>query len=137
MKLFAFHIHGQSNPWVDAPPWAIELREMEHHIVKLLARAVMEEMGMAKTIDDLTQEAADTLAKVNENGNLEDSIIQIVNQNNQAIKDLQAQLAAAGTDPAKLQALSDAMDAVLAAETANAAKVAAAVQANTPAAPTT
>jgi hypothetical protein len=28
MRLFAFHRHGNEDPWCEAPPWALELREM-------------------------------------------------------------------------------------------------------------
>jgi len=56
----------------------------------------------------------------------------VVNNQNATIADLKAQLAAAGTDPAKLQALSDTLDNILATDTANAQKVADAVTAGTP-----
>lgn len=62
------------------------------------------------------------------------AIAKVVNDQNTTIADLKAQLAAAGTDPAKLQALSDTMDAILKTDTANAAIVANAVTSGTPAA---
>jgi hypothetical protein len=62
----------------------------------------------------------DVVAKVTDIGTVEDSVITLLTS-------IKAQLDAAGQDPAKLQALSDALDA-------QKAKLTAAVTANTPAA---
>lgn len=68
---------------------------------------------MSKELDDLTAEVA-------ANNAIEESAITLING-------LAAQIAAAGTDPAKLQALTDSL-------TAESANLAAAITANTPAA---
>lgn len=73
-----------------------------------------------------------TLAKVTSDTAIDNAVATVVTNQNATIVDLKAQLAAAGTDPVKLQELSDTMDAILATDTSNAAIVAAAVTAGTP-----
>jgi hypothetical protein len=65
---------------------------------------------------------------------LNNAIAKIVTDQRTTIVDLKAQLAAAGTDPVKLQALSDTLDAILSSDTANDKIVADAITENTPAA---
>jgi hypothetical protein len=84
------------------------------------------------SIDELQAKADATLAAVTAETDLNNAVAKVVNDQNALIVDLKAQLAAAGTDPAKLQALSDTMDAILAADTANDKIVADAVVAGTP-----
>lgn len=86
------------------------------------------------TLDELQAKAQATLAQVTADTDLDNAVAKVVNDQNATIVDLKAQLAAAGTDPAKLQALSDTMDAILLADTSNAAIVSAAVKSGTPAA---
>jgi septal ring factor EnvC (AmiA/AmiB activator) len=86
------------------------------------------------SIDELQIKAKATLDKVTSDTDIDNAIAKVVNDQNATITDLKAQLAAAGTDPAKLQALSDTMDAILNTDTSNAAIVANAVTAGTPAA---
>lgn len=86
------------------------------------------------TLDELQAKAQTTLDKVTSDTDLDNAVATVVNNQNATIADLKAQLAAAGTDPAKLQALSDTMDAILKTDTSNAAIVADAVTAGTPAA---
>ena len=84
------------------------------------------------TLDDLKAKADATLAQVTSDTDIDNAVAKVVNDQVATIKDLQAQLAAAiaaGNDPTKLQALSDTMDAILAADTSNAQKVADAVTA--------
>jgi hypothetical protein len=85
-------------------------------------------------LDDLQAKAQATLTQVTADTDLDNAVAKVVNDQRATIVDLKAQLAAAGTDPAKLQALSDTMDAILKTDTSNAAIVSAAVTANTPAA---
>lgn len=92
-----------------------------------------QELTMA-TLDELQAKADATLAAVTAETDLNNAVAKVVNDQNALIVDLKAQLAAAGTDPAKLQALSETMDAILAADTANDKIVADAVVAGTPAA---
>ena len=86
-------------------------------------------------LDDLQAKAQATLAQVTSDTSLDNAIATVVTNQNATIADLKAQLAAAGTDPAKLQALSDTMDAILKTDTSNAAIVSGAVTAGTPVAP--
>lgn len=86
------------------------------------------------TLDELQAKAQATLDKVTSDTDIDNAIAKVVNDQNATIADLKAQLAAAGTDPAKLQALSDTMDAILKTDTSNAAIVANAVTSGTPAA---
>lgn len=104
-------------------------------LVQAAARTLQNEGRIQMTVDDLLAKSQAVLDQTKKNGDLETSIIGIVNHNNDVIKDLQKQLADAGTDPTKLQQLSDQLDAILNSETSNATAVAAAVTANTPAAP--
>ena len=83
------------------------------------------------TLDELQAKATATLAKVTSDTDIDNAVATVVNNQNATIADLRAQLAAAGQDPAKLQALSDTMDNILATDTANAQKVADAVTAGT------
>lgn len=85
-------------------------------------------------LDDLQAKADATLQQVQNNSDLDNSIIALVTANAQQIKDLKAALDAAGTDPVKLKALSDTMDKIAAATAADTQKTADAITANTPAA---
>jgi hypothetical protein len=99
--------HCGNDPWREAPPWALELGAM-------LELIILKENYMSKELDDLT-------ASVAAEGTVIDSAVALING-------LAEQLAAAGTDPAKLAALKSDIDA-------KAAALASAVAANTPAAP--
>jgi hypothetical protein len=107
MILFGFDHHKNRDPWEGAPHWAVELRCMLSAIIK------NQETEMA-AIDDLQAAVAaeDTVI---------DSAITL-------IQGIPALIAAAGTDQAKLTALQADI-------TAKSAALAAAVAANTPAAP--
>ena len=86
------------------------------------------------SLDELQAKADATLANVTAETDLDNAIAKIVTDQNNTIIDLKAQLAAAGTDPVKLQALSDTLDNILATNTSNTKIVSDAVTANTPAA---
>ncbi len=86
------------------------------------------------TLDELKAKADETLASVTAETDINNAIAKIVTDQNTTIVDLKAQLAAAGTDPAKLQALSDTLDAILTLNTSNTKIVSDAVIAGTPAA---
>lgn len=96
-----------------------QLDRIERKLDMLLTDAnliISKEIAMSKELDDLTAEvAADTA--------VESSAVTL-------IQGLAAQISAAGTDPAKLQALTDSL-------TASSTALAAAVAQNTPAAPPT
>lgn len=106
MNPLAFHIHRHPDPWRNAPAWAIELREMLRAISTTEAKlmATLDDVQAAVTAEDTVIGSAETL-----------------------LQGLSAQLAAAGTDPAKLAALQSDI-------TAKTSELAAAVAANTPAA---
>jgi hypothetical protein len=91
-----------------------------------------QEKSIMPSLDELQAKATATLAKVTSDTDIDNAVATVVNNQNATIADLKAQLAAAGTDPAKLQALSDTLDNILATDTANAQKVADAVTAGTP-----
>jgi uncharacterized protein (DUF342 family) len=86
------------------------------------------------TLDELQAKATATLAKVTSDTDIDNAVAAVVTAQNATIADLKTQLAAAGTDPAKLQALSDTLDNILATDTSNAQKVSDAVTAGTAAA---
>lgn len=110
-----------------------ETARFESLVLRILQDITEAQNKMAKTLDDLIQQANDTLAAVTKNTDLEGSIIALQKASAQQIKDLKDQLAAAGTDPAKLQTLSDTMDALAAKVAAEGQAAADAVTANTPA----
>ena len=91
------------------------------------------ESNIMPSLDELQAKADATLASVTAETDLDNAIAKIVTDQNNTIIDLKAQLAAAGTDPAKLQALADTLDNILATNTSNTKIVADAVTANTPA----
>lgn len=112
----------------EAPRWAQTLREMVSQVLSNQEKMIM------PTLDELQAKAEATLAAVTAETDLNNAIAKIVNDQRATIVDLKAQLEAAGTDAAKLQALSDTMDAILAADTANDQIVTDAITANTPSA---
>jgi hypothetical protein len=119
------HIHFDQQ---EAPRWANTLREMVSQILDNQEKMIM------PTLDELQAKATETLAQVTAETDLDNAIAKIVTDQNNTIADLKAQLAAAGTDPAKLQQLADTMDAILTTNTSNTKIVSDAVTANTPAA---
>lgn len=119
------HIHLDQR---EAPRWAKTMQDMVSHILANQEKMIM------PTLDELQAKAEATLAAVTAETDLNNAIAKVVNDQRATIVDLKAQLEAAGTDAAKLQALSDTMDAILAADTANDKIVADAITANTPSA---
>lgn len=83
------------------------------------------------TVDEVQAKADATLASVTAETDLNNAIAKVVNDQRATIADLKAQLAAAGTDPAKLQKVMETLDAILAADTANDQIVVDAINANT------
>jgi hypothetical protein len=122
-----FDIHHHVSWSNEPPPWAAELKHQGALILNRLETIM-------SAIDDLQAKADATLAQVTKNTDLDASIIAIVTANAKTILDLKAQLASAGVDPAKLQTLSDTMDAIAAKAIASGQATADAVTANTEAA---
>ena len=117
------HIHLDQR---EAPRWAVTLREMVSQVLTNQENTIM------PTLEELQAKADETLANVTAETDLDNAIAKIVTDQNNTIADLKAQLAAAGTDPAKLQALSDTLDNILKTNTSNTKIVSDAVTANTP-----
>lgn len=115
------HIHLDQR---EAPRWAQTLREM-------VSQILTNQETMMPSLDELQAKADATLASVTQETDLDNAIAKIVTDQNNTIIDLKAQLAAAGTDPAKLQALADTLDNILATNTSNTKIVSDAVTANT------
>jgi hypothetical protein len=86
------------------------------------------------TLEELQAKADATLASVTAETDIDNAVAKVVTDQRQTIIDLKAQLAAAGTDPVKLQALSDTLDHILTLNTSNTQIVSDAVTAGTPAA---
>lgn len=112
-----------------------ESTERLYRIEQLLGDVTETLESIMPSLDELQAKAQATLAQVTSDTDLDNAIAKVVNDQNATIADLKAQLAAAGTDPAKLQALSDTMDAILNTDTSNAKIVSSAITAGTPAAP--
>jgi len=86
------------------------------------------------TLEELQAKADATLASVTAETDIDNAVAKVVTDQRQTIIDLKAQLEAAGTDPVKLQALSDTIDHILTLNTSNTQIVSDAVTAGTPAA---
>lgn len=87
------------------------------------------------TMQEVQDKANATLATVTAETDVANAVLAVVNHQNADIATVKQQLAdaiAAGNDPVALQKLADTIDAIQAADTSNAAKVAAAVTAGTP-----
>jgi hypothetical protein len=115
------HVHLDQR---EAPRWAKSLHQKVSRILDNQEKIIM-------TLDELKQKADATLAAVTAETDLNNAIAKVVNDQRATIADLKAQLEAAGTDAAKLQALGETMDAILAADTANDKIIADAITANT------
>lgn len=70
-------------------------------------------------LQDLQAKAATILAQVQSDTNIDTAIAKVVDDYRSTISSLKQQLADAGQDQAKLQQLSDTMDAVLQTDVAN------------------
>lgn len=123
MRLFGFHIHRCNRPWDEAPPYAIELREM---LRLLINETEFENMATKEHLDALaTQVSANTDAVASAKIALDG----FVKSNEDLTKKLQAALAS--DDDAAVSAAVDAMVANNNTLRAAIPTVAAAVDANT------
>ena len=87
-------------------------------------------------LDDIIAGEQDLLARVTANASATDSVLAILQSDNDKLKALQDQLNAAANDPAKIAQVKDLLGQIIATNDADAAKKAAAITASTPAAPT-
>lgn len=87
-------------------------------IMQMLGRLLNKETDMAKSLDDILAAQATALDKITAETEVDKAIAAAFTADRQTIVDLRAQLAAAiaANDPAKLQAVADNMDAILAAQ---------------------
>ena len=122
-----FHFHHSPEARCEVMRRLEALQDQTGLILATLENTIM------PTLDELQAKANATLDNVTAETDLDNAIAKIVTDQNNTIIDLKAQLAAAGTDPAKLQALADTLDNILATNTSNTKIVSDAVTANTPA----
>jgi chromosome segregation ATPase len=115
------------------PQWADDLQQALNHLHDHFRRLDKKVDQIMAVIDDILAKQDQALAKATANTDALSAIKTILDANTATIQDLKAQLDAAGANPAKLQALSDNMDKILAA--ADNQATAEATLANTPAAP--
>lgn len=110
----------------------------QNTIVAMLRQLNLKETNIMTSVADIQAKAAATLAQVTAESSVVNAVKAVVDNSNSQIATLKQQLSdaiAAGVDPAALQTLSDTIDAIQAADTANSGVVSAAVAAGTPAAP--
>jgi RNA processing factor Prp31 len=119
--------HDNGSP----PAWAEQTYNVLVQMNRLLAQLNNKMEYLQMTLDELQAKADATLAQVTSDTDLDNAVAKVVNDQRATIEDLKTQLAAAGTDPVKLQALSDTMDNILKLDTSNAKIVSDAVTANT------
>jgi 2-hydroxychromene-2-carboxylate isomerase len=118
-----------------APAWADLILAELAAINAKVERVIKKEDRLMTKVSDIQDKANAALAAINAETEIDQAVLALVNHQNDQITALKQQLAdaiAAGVDPAAVQALSDTIDAIQAAQTSNAAVVAAAVTAGTP-----
>lgn len=123
MKLFGFHVHRCNFPWAEAPPWAIELREMMRLVIN---ETEFENMATKEHLDAL---AATVSANTDAVASAKLALEGFVKSNEDLTKKLQDALAS--DDDAAVSAAVDAMAANNNTLRAAIPTVAAAVPANT------
>jgi hypothetical protein len=104
MRIFGYDYHESGDPWDEAPPWAIELREMMALLLRT-ERRMESEMAL-----DFTKMIAATAAQTT----VTNSALQMLTSLGAKITDLSAQLAAAlaANDPVEAQKVQDQLDAL-------------------------
>lgn len=110
-------------------------------IMALYVQLLTTETILMATLAEVQAKADAALAQITAETSVVNAVKVVVDNFNVQMADLKAQIAAliaaGGTDAAALQVLSDTVDGIMAADTSNAAVVAAAVAAGTPAEPPT
>lgn len=126
MRIFGHEFHFCDRPWDQAPPWAIELREM---MGLLMRQEGIDSMATKEHLDALNAQVAANTSAVNSARAALDGYVKTVS-------DLTAQLQAAlaNDDDDAVKAAADALAANNATLSASAGATAAAVVANTQAA---
>jgi hypothetical protein len=118
MELFGLHWHGEIDPWEEAPPWAIELREMVSLLLQQNYFILKQERQIMFNVSDLVTEVADEKTTV-------DGAVVTLN----GMAALIASLKTTQTDPATAAAIDKAVSDLR----ANRVPLAAAIIADTPA----
>jgi hypothetical protein len=119
--LLGYHIHQRTDPWEDAPPWAIELREL----LRIIMREGRIEMAQQ-------QDIAAALAKVQSDVASQTSVTASVAA---FIQGLQKQLADAAANTTDNET-ADQLNALSQQIEANSSQISSAIVQNTPAAAT-
>lgn len=121
MKLFGWDYHRCDDPWNQAPPWAVELRQMLRLMLSLERR-----MEMEMAFDFSKMEAAATKQQ-----GVTNSVLQFLSDQSVVLADIRKQLAdaVAANDPAAMKAAQDKLDAFATAMDENDDKIAKAIEA--------
>lgn len=131
-RVFGREEHGCDYPWAEAPPWAIELRNMMGLILKLDQQMEKDNMASKETLDALNATVA---ANTNATHAAAAALAGYAKSNADLTAELQAAIAnSEASDDADVKAAIDAITANNAALAANVPAAAAAVVENTPAA---
>lgn len=119
MRIFGFPYHDDDDPWDEAPPWAIELREMLALVLRTERRT---ESEMALDFTKIIAAAAAQTTVTN-------SVLQTLQSLGAKVADLSTQLAAAlaANDPVAAAAVQTQLDALATGIQANDDQLAAAV----------
>jgi hypothetical protein len=120
-RIFGYPYHESGDPWDEAPPWAIELREMMALVLRT-ERRMESEMAL-----DFTKMIAAAAAQ----STVTNGVLQTLQDLGAKVTDLSAQLAAAlaANDPVAAQAVQDQLDALATGIQTNDDKIAAAIAA--------
>ncbi len=126
-----------ARPQTVSDEWAARVTQTLDAILTLTqgGSTAAEQGFLMATVADLQTRVATMQADVTAGVTVEASVETLLTAQTALIADIRAQLAAAGTDPAALQGVVDALDAITSSNEATMAKTTAAVVANTPAAP--
>lgn len=126
------HVHLAS---VAEDEWRKRVEQKLDELIGLQTLILRRERQIMTSVADIQNKANSTLAAVRAESDVATAVKKVVDNMNASIAALKQQLAdaiAAGADPTQLQSLSDTLDAIQQAQTANAQTVADAVTAGTP-----
>jgi hypothetical protein len=120
-NLYALIHHNCNDPWYEAPPWAIELREMLSLILKT-------EQHMES---EMTLDFTKMVAAAEKQRGVTNSVLQYLSDQSKTLADIRTQLATAiaANDPVAMKAAQDQLDAFAAGVDDNDDKIAAAIAA--------
>jgi len=125
-EVLGFHHHNRSNPWDEAPAWAVELACMMRGLSKQMETIMTTQAEIKTMLDAVTADVADETTQI---GGIETVLTNL----DVIITDLQAAATNAQVDPAIVSTIT----ALQAAVSQNKSRIIADIQKNTPAATTT